>query len=107
MTISSTMLLIMLGAAIVTIIPRILPFVFIRKIELPPLLEKWLTFIPVCIFTALIVDSFLSDGDQLINIDWLALTAIIPTLAVALWSKSLSLTVITGIVVMALLRLLF
>lgn len=107
MTISNTMLLIMLGAAIVTIIPRILPFVFIRKIELPPLLEKWLTFIPVCIFTALIVDSFLSDGDQLINIDWSALTAIIPTLAVALWTKSLSLTVITGIVVMALLRLLF
>ncbi len=107
MTISDTMLLIMLGAAIVTIIPRILPFVFIRKIELPSLLEKWLTFIPVCIFTALIVDSFLSDGDQLINIDWSALTAIIPTLAVALWTKSLSLTVITGIVVMALLRLLF
>ncbi|MEH7381076.1 AzlD domain-containing protein [Bacillus sp. JJ1533] len=107
MSINETILLIILGCAIVTFIPRIIPFIVIRNLTLPKTVIKWLSFIPICIFTALIVDSFIIQDESLLSIDWSVLTAIIPTLIIALWTKSLSVTVIVGIVSMATVRFLF
>jgi len=107
MNVNLTILFIIMGCAIVTIIPRITPFILIRNIKLPKIIIKWLSFIPVCIFTALIVDSFIVQEGSIISIDWFVLAAILPTLIVAIWTKSLSLTVIVGILSMAAIRLLF
>lgn len=99
-----TILLIILGCAVVTFIPRVIPFIVIRNIALPKVVVKWLSFIPVCIFTALIVDSFIIQVTKVLAIDWRVLAAIIPTLFIALWTKSLSATVLIGIVCMASVR---
>ncbi|NEU29708.1 AzlD domain-containing protein [bacterium LRH843] len=107
MNIDLTILMIILGSAVVTFIPRIIPFLVVRNMELPVTVTKWLSFIPVCIFTALTVDSLIIEDETLLSIDWKVLTAMIPTLIVALWTKSLSLTVIIGIVCMAAVRYLF
>ncbi|WP_026565333.1 AzlD domain-containing protein [Bacillus sp. UNC41MFS5] len=108
MSINLSILLIILGCAIVTFVPRIIPFLVIRNIKLPKVVVKWLSYIPICIFTALIVDSFIvKDTSSLISIDWSVLTAIIPTLMIALWTKSLSVTVLVGIVCMATVRFIF
>ncbi|MEH7238527.1 AzlD domain-containing protein [Bacillus sp. JJ1562] len=107
MSINLSILLIILGCALVTFIPRIIPFIVIRNINLPKIVIKWLSFIPICIFAALIVDSFIIQDESLLSIDWSVLTAIIPTLIIALWTKSLSITVIVGIVSMATVRFLF
>lgn len=106
MSIHLTVLFIILGCAVVTFIPRVLPFIVIRNIALPKIVVKWLSFIPICIFTALIVDSFIiqNQNQSLLAIDWSVLIVIIPTLLIALWTKSLSLTVIVGIVCMAIVR---
>ena len=108
MSINLSILLIILGCAIVTFVPRIIPFLVIRNIKLPKVVVKWLSYIPICIFTALIVDSFIvKDKSSLLSIDWSVLTAIIPTLIIAIWTKSLSVTVLVGIVCMATVRILF
>ncbi|GIN57311.1 AzlD domain-containing protein [Lederbergia ruris] len=108
MSIQLSILIIILGCAIVTFIPRIIPFIVIRNIQLPKIVIKWLSFIPICIFTALVVDSFIiQDNKSLLSIDWSILAAIIPTLIIALWTKSLSVTVIVGIICMASVRFLF
>ncbi|MFJ8244372.1 AzlD domain-containing protein [Peribacillus asahii] len=107
MSIHLSILLIILGCAIVTFIPRILPFIVIRNIQLPKIVIKWLSYIPICIFTALIVESFISEDGSFLSIDWRVLAAIIPTLLIALWTKSLSITVIAGIACMATVRVLF
>ncbi|MDQ0216791.1 branched-subunit amino acid transport protein [Oikeobacillus pervagus] len=107
MSINLSILLIILGCAIVTFIPRIIPFIVIRNIKLPKIAVKWLSFIPICIFTALIVESLIIEDKSLLSIDWSVLTAIIPTLIIALWTKSLSVTVIVGIICMATVRFLF
>ncbi|CAM4079097.1 AzlD domain-containing protein [Lederbergia lenta] len=107
MSIDLTILIIILGCAVVTFIPRIIPFIVVRNLKLPVIVTKWLLFIPICIFTALIVDSIIMDGESLFSIDWKVLAAIIPTLMIALWTKSLSVTVIVGIVCMATVRYLF
>ncbi|MCS0542762.1 AzlD domain-containing protein, partial [Aeromonas veronii] len=78
MSLNFSILLIILGSAIVTFIPRVIPFIVIRKIGLPKIVIKWLSFIPICIFTALIVDSFIIQDESLLSIDWRVLAAIIP-----------------------------
>lgn len=104
MRIDLTIFLIILGCAIVTIIPRVIPFLVVRNVKLPVVVTKWLSFIPVCIFTALIIDSIIIENETFIAIDWSVLNAIIPTLIIAIWTKSLSITVIVGIVCMAVIR---
>lgn len=106
MSINLSILYIILGCAIVTIIPRILPFMLIKNKKLPDIFIKWLSFIPICIFTALVVDSFIVQEQATLSIDWLTLGAILPTLAVAIWTKSLSWTVIIGVISMAVIRFL-
>ena len=104
MSVDVTVLLIIIGCAIVTIIPRIIPFVVVRKMKLPEKVTKWLSFIPVCIFTALIIDSFILETETFVTIDWRVLLAIVPTLLIAIWTKNLSVTVLVGIVCMATVR---
>ena len=104
MSVDVTVLLIIIGCAIVTIIPRIIPFVVVRKMKLPEKVTKWLSFIPVCIFTALIIDSFIVETEAFISIDWRVLLTIVPTLLIAIWTKNLSVTVIVGVVCMATVR---
>ncbi|MCM2534087.1 AzlD domain-containing protein [Neobacillus pocheonensis] len=104
MRIELSILLIILGCALVTFIPRVIPFLVVRNMNLPEIVLKWLSFIPICIFTALVVNSFITKDHSYLSIDWRVLTAIIPTLIIALWTKSLSVTVIVGIVCMATVR---
>ncbi|RDW16064.1 branched-chain amino acid transporter AzlD [Oceanobacillus arenosus] len=107
MSLNLSMLFIISGCALVTFIPRVIPFIVIRNIKLPAIVIKWLSFIPICIFTALIVDSFIIQDESLLSIDWRVLIAIIPTLIIALFTRSLSITVIVGIVSMAAVRFVF
>ncbi|MEK3889513.1 AzlD domain-containing protein [Bacillus sp. FSL K6-3431] len=104
MNVSMSMVWLVLGCTIVTLIPRIIPFVFVKKVQLPDAVLKWLSFIPVCILTALVVENILLKTEQSLSIDWPVVIALIPTLIVALWTKSLSLTVIVGVACMASIR---
>lgn len=104
MSVDIQILLLILACGLVTFIPRVVPFVVAKKIPFPAPVIKWLSFIPVCILTALVVDSFITEGNQTLNIDWDVLIVIIPTLIIALWTKSLSITVIAGVVLMAVVR---
>ena len=94
------------GCAIVTWIPRILPFTIVKTLAIPDGFIRWLSYIPVCILTALVVDSFLQeDGVWRLNTQYII--AFIPTFIVALWTKSLSFTVIVGVLTMAIVRYMF
>lgn len=107
MSFDQTVLVILIGAGLVTWVPRIIPFVFASERPLPPIVSLWLSFVPVCIFTALVVDSLLSNEGGALTLDPLALVALIPTAIVAYVTRSLSWTVIIGIVAVASLRFFF
>ncbi|PYF07664.1 AzlD domain-containing protein [Ureibacillus chungkukjangi] len=106
MSISLPVLLLMLGCALVTWVPRVVPFILVRNIQLPDVVLRWLAYIPVCILSALVLESLFEAEEKFVTFDWLNLLAFIPTLFVAIWTKSLSKTVIVGVVTMAILRLL-
>lgn len=107
MTTSIAMVLLILGCALVTWIPRILPFVLVKNMNMPKIVLRWLAYIPVCILSALVIEGFFVKETAVVNVQWMNVFAFIPTLLVALFTKSLSKTVIAGVVTMAGLRMFF
>ncbi|KGR80581.1 AzlD domain-containing protein [Ureibacillus manganicus] len=107
MTTNLAMFLIILGCAVVTWLPRVIPFMLVRSVQLPDVVLRWLTYIPVCILSALVIESLLNAEGKFVTFEWLNLMAFIPTVFVAIFTKSLSQTVIAGVLTMAVLRNLF
>lgn len=107
MTTTVATFLVILGCMLVTWIPRIVPFLFVKKVQLPDIVLRWLKYIPVCILSALVFESLFDESGRFVTFDWLNLGAAIPTLIVAIWTKSLSKTVLVGVASMALLRTFF
>lgn len=103
------MLIIITLCGVVTWLTRVIPFMLITRVHLSEKVVKWLSFIPITLFTALIIDGVIEQHSgkfgYTINIPFLV--TIIPTVLVAFISKSLTITIIAGIFIMALIRLLF
>jgi branched-subunit amino acid transport protein len=107
MSVNSSFLLIILGCALVTFAPRVVPFVVVRKLNLPQAFMKWLSYIPVSLLTALVVQDIIRKTDTLPTVNWLNLAVLVPTLLTALKTKSLLTTVLVGIVTAGLFRWMF
>ncbi|MBC1520849.1 AzlD domain-containing protein [Listeria aquatica] len=106
MTIHEYTLLAILGSALVTLIPRVLPFLLVRKVELPEFLLRYLSYVPLAILTALFVQSLLQkEAGQFPSVKLLPFLASLPTILTAILTKSLIAIVIVGIISMAVLRL--
>lgn len=106
MTLSTAMLLTIIGCCLVTLLPRIAPFILVKKVELPQSVKKWLGYIPICILTALVVQGMWSVEQGIkLTLHWHYLLALLPTVAAAIWTRSLAITVITGVIAAALVRL--
>jgi branched-subunit amino acid transport protein len=104
MSVNFSIILVIFGCALVTAIPRIIPFLVVRNIALPEPVLKWLSFVPICILTALVVENFIIQTNDSLKVDWSVIAVLIPTLLIAIKTKSLSITVISGVVLMAALR---
>ncbi|AQY50967.1 hypothetical protein PWEIH_12885 [Listeria weihenstephanensis FSL R9-0317] len=105
MSVSYAFILMLLGCSLVTAIPRMLPFLVMRNMNISEPILKWLSYIPICIFSALIIESFMTNGAGGFQIHWLELVAVIATLLISLLTRSLLWTVILGVAMMAILRL--
>ena len=95
-------LLLLLAAGAVTIVPRILPLLVFSKLQIPDWGLKWLNYIPIAILALLAQVLFMYETMQ-----WDYLIAAIPTFLVAIYTRSLLGTVLTGVIVIILLRFLF
>ncbi|MEJ8305290.1 AzlD domain-containing protein [Saccharibacillus sacchari] len=106
MTTTAWMLALVGCCTLVTVIPRVLPFILVRSITLPMIVLRWLSFIPICILTALIVQGLLIEPEDggMTKVNWPYVGVAVPTLLVALKTKSLSASVIVGVVLLALVR---
>lgn len=107
MEISWKVLLIVLGGAAVTIIPRVFPLVVLSKVNLPNWAVQWLKHIPVAVLAALLAQELLLPDGEIAVAGNLHLLAAVPALLVALLTRNLMGTVITGVVSMLILRTLF
>ncbi|HFI0796178.1 TPA: AzlD domain-containing protein [Streptococcus suis] len=106
--IKTSILLIILASALVTWLPRVLPFVLTQNKSLPPRMVKFLSFLPITIIFALTLSSIMDEEvgslPSLLPVENLAL---IPTFLVVLRTKNILLAVVVGVLTTAALRLLF
>lgn len=105
MEIRAEVLLIVLGSALVTLIPRVLPLVLLARLELPETVKAWLSYVPVSILGALLASElFLHEGRLAPLAGNLSLIAVVPALALAWRHRSIIASVLAGVAAMALLR---
>ncbi|MFJ5624121.1 AzlD domain-containing protein [Peribacillus loiseleuriae] len=98
---------VIIGSAIVTFIPRVLPLVVLSKLEIPEWGINWLKHIPVAVMSALLAsDLLLLDNKVSIQENTLNLMSAIPTLLVAIYTRSLLGTVLVGIATLMTIRFL-
>ncbi|HFI0048253.1 TPA: AzlD domain-containing protein [Streptococcus suis] len=106
--IKTSILLIILASALVTWLPRVLPFVLTQNKSLPPKLVKFLSFLPITIIFALTLSSIMDEEvgslPSLLPVESLAL---LPTFLVVLRTKNILLAVVVGVLTTAALRLIF
>lgn len=107
MTVRPAVLALFVGMALVTYLPRMVPLVVLSRFQLPPLLLRWLSFVPVSVLAALLAKELLvADGRVvLFSAEHPHVLAAVPAFVVAVWRRSLMGTVVAGMVAMALLRL--
>ena len=106
--VSKYILMAIVFSGLVTWIPRMMPFILAKYKGLPPIVERFLKFLPVSIIFALILSSVATGkiGD-FPQIKWLDLIAVFPTGFVAFRYRNLVGTVLFGVVLIAVLRLVF
>ncbi|HIX71143.1 MULTISPECIES: AzlD domain-containing protein [Enterococcus] len=104
---SSSFLFLVIGCALVTWLPRILPFTVADKLVFPEKVNVFLSYLPLCILTALLIQSLLNFRQgQWPTIKLPELVACLPALVVGYYTKDLMKIVIVGIIGIALLRFL-
>ena len=97
--------MIILGCALVTLLPRVVPLVFLSRIQLPTWLVNWLKHIPVAVMSALLAQElFLHNGKFSLIHNAPDLIAAFPTFLVAILTRSLLGAVMVGILTMMVLR---
>ena len=94
--------------AVVTYIPRFLPFALAGRIRIPDRLEQALDFVPIAVLTAIIAQASLYRGGvlDLSPANYHALAALV-AFVVALLTRHLFATIAAGLIAFAVLKLLF
>jgi branched-subunit amino acid transport protein len=101
----TTILITLVGMALVTYLPRLIPAWVLRDKQLPAFVIAWLRYVPVSVLAALLLPSLLIEGNRInFSTSNLYLWAAIPAGLVAWKKKSLFGTVIIGMLVVAIVR---
>lgn len=96
---------IIIGAALVTFIPRVLPLMLLSKINIPQWGMRWLHFVPIAVMSALIAQElFIQEGELSPISSNVELLAALPTFWIAVKTRSLLGTVVAGILSLMVLR---
>ncbi|KQU17948.1 MULTISPECIES: AzlD domain-containing protein [Peribacillus] len=108
MEITGYILLVILGTSIVTFIPRVVPLMLLSKMEIPEWGINWLKHVPVAVMAALLAQELLL-SEQVFSIkeNALNLAASIPTFIVAIFTRSLLVTVLIGVLSLMVMRFFF
>lgn len=92
-------LLLFLGMALVTYLPRFLPLYVLSRIQIPRPFALWLSYVPVAVLAALVAPGLLlSEGQLFISFKNHYLLASLPTFAAAVKTRNMFITILVGMV---------
>ncbi|MFO7495899.1 MAG: AzlD domain-containing protein [Desulfobacterales bacterium] len=93
----TSFLTLVFGMGLVTFIPRWLPLAFLTGRRLPTWFVEWLDLIPAAILSALLAPALVTGGTpRYLDLFRSELWVAVPTMLVALKTKSLGATVLAG-----------
>ncbi|GFN22032.1 AzlD domain-containing protein [Thermanaeromonas sp. C210] len=92
--------LVIIGMALVTYLPRMLPLVLLSRVRLPDIFLRWLGYIPAAVLAALLAPALFLPEGKLALAGNPYLLAAIPTSLVALKTHSIALTILSGMLAM-------
>lgn len=98
-------IIVILGSALVTYLPRFIPILAFRNANLPIWFQKWMGYLPISIFAALIATDVFFWEEQL-DLNFLANLKLIPsivTIIIAYKTKSMIHSILAGVLSIALL----
>jgi len=95
--------LVVLGMALVTYLPRVIPLVFLRNLKVPPFIDRFLKYIPYSILGALIFPGIIHSSGTLLP----SIIGSITALILAWLEVNLIITVIGSILVTALVQMIY
>ncbi|TWI77412.1 branched-subunit amino acid transport protein [Desulfobotulus alkaliphilus] len=96
---SAEYMILVMGMGLVSFVPRWIPLFFLSRRKMPALLVEWLDLIPVSILAALLVPYLITAGEpRVLSFTRPELAVAFPTLLVALWTRSLGVTLVAGMV---------
>jgi branched-subunit amino acid transport protein len=99
--------LMIIGASIVTFIPRVLPLMVLSRFQLPDWGLRWLSHVPIAVMAALLGQELLMSHNTFsLSENGPALLAAVPAFAMAIITRSLLGTVVVGILSMMVVRFL-
>ena len=101
-------LILVLLSMVVAFLPRFIPLRIFSTREIPQWFNEWMKYVPVSLFTALVVkDIFINTKDySFIGLGYLAnIVAAVIVIVVAYRSRSMGLSVVFGLIAVALLAL--
>lgn len=105
----SKQITLIIGMALVTYLPRFLPLLFLSNREVPKKFAKWMSFIPVAIFAALVFSDVFFWNNEL-NVNPTENVKLLPTILVffiASKTQNLLWSMIFGVLGIALMLFLF
>lgn len=99
------LLLLLLGMALVTYLPRLMPAMILSRRNIPEVLVKFLEYVPVSVLSALLLPSILVvDGKINFSLSNPLLVTSLLTFPLAYRMKNMFLTVIAGMVIIVVLN---
>lgn len=102
-----TILLTIIGMAVVTYLPRVIPLLALTGRRLPDVVISWLGYVPPAVLAAMLLPSLLVvDGRVALDAGNLLLWAALPTFAAAILTRNLFVPVLVGMAVVTVGRLL-
>jgi branched-subunit amino acid transport protein len=90
---------IVVGMGIANYLIRLAPFAALSRVEIPGVVRRWLSYVPVSVLAAIVANEILiPQGEWIAPWDNPYLLAALPTAATYWWTKSFIVTTLLGIV---------
>jgi len=100
--------MLLIGMAILTYIPRYIPFALAGRIAIPPVLARALHYVPTAVLTCIIIKATLvHQGELQFSFENHYLIAAVVAFFTSLMTRNLLLTVIVGLACFGLMKWLF
>ncbi|KID41075.1 AzlD domain-containing protein [Fructilactobacillus fructivorans] len=83
----------------VALAPRFIPLAFFRKRKIPKWFTEWMEFVPICLFTSLVVKDIFINQSYAFSISGQGpeLIAAVLVIGIAYWTRSMLVSVMAGL----------